>query len=196
MNPYTFIFMGQSGSGKGEQSKKLHDLLKEKYSQDEVLYFETGPSFRQFVSGEKYSNKLSKSISDNGKLQPSFLAIHFWANMLLENLKGNEHILLDGICRMLLEAEVFTTAMEFYNRKPIIIYINISRKVAKERLSSRGRIDDKTSTQVEGRLDWFEEYTLPVVEYFKNNDRYTVLDINGEQSIEEVHQEILKKLGW
>ena len=50
--------------------------------------------------------------------------------------------------------------------------------------------------QLEGRLDWFEKYTLPVVEYFKTNDRYTVLEINGEQTIEKVQTDIMEKLGW
>ena len=32
--------------------------------------------------------------------------------------------------------------------------------------------------------------------YFKENNHYTVFEINGEQTIEEVHQEILQKLNW
>jgi adenylate kinase family enzyme len=94
------------------------------------------------------------------------------------------------------EAEAFTTAMEFYSRKPIAIYINVSRKWATDRLLGRGRSDDKDMIQLNGRLDWFEEYTMPVVGYFKENNNYTLLEINGEQTIEQVHAEIMQKLGW
>jgi adenylate kinase family enzyme len=188
--------MGQSGSGKGEQSTRLQKVLKEKFSQNEVFYMETGPNFRQFIKGEKYSNKLAKAIADRGDIQPVFLAAYFWSGWMLENLKGGEHVVFDGICRRLEEAKVFTTAMEFYDRKPIIVFINVSRKWATDRLQGRGRADDKDLVQLNGRLDWFEKYTVPVLDYFKTNNRYTVLEVNGEQTIERVHAEILQKLGW
>ena len=174
----------------------MQKVLKEKFPNDELLYLETGPNFRKFVTGEGYSSKLAKAVGERGEIQPPFLAVHFWTQMLLDNLKGSEHIVFDGICRRLDEAALFTTAMEFYDRKPIIIFIKVSRKWATDRLLGRGRADDKDMTQLNGRLDWFEKFTMPVVDYFKTNDRYTVLEINGEQTIEEVHQEILEKLGW
>ena len=196
MTPQTFIFIGQSGSGKGEQSTRMQKALKEKFPDDKVYYMETGPNFREFVKGEKYSNKLAKAVADRGDIQPVFLATYFWSGWLLNNLESGEHVVFDGICRRLEEAKVFTTAMEFYNREPIVIYINVSRKWATDRLVGRGRADDKDLVQLNGRLDWFEKYTAPVIDYFRENDRYTLLEINGEQTIAEVHQEILQKLGW
>jgi len=196
MSPQTFIFIGQSGCGKGTQAELLKKVIQEKYPQDEIFHLETGPNFRNFVLGEKYSSKLAKNISDKGDLQPAFLAVYFWADVLLNNLKENEHIIFDGICRRLEEVEVFTTAMEFYNRKPTVIYIDVSRKWSEERLLGRGRLDDKNIDQLRGRLDWFEKDTITVIEYFKKNERYTTFLINGEQTIEEVHREIIRKLGW
>jgi adenylate kinase family enzyme len=194
--PYTFVFIGQSGSGKGEQSSRLRKVLVDKFPKNELFYMETGPNFREFIKGDNYSNRLSREITERGDIQPAFLAIHFWADNLLENFKGDEHIVFDGICRRLTEVEAFTTAMQFYSRKAIIIYINISRKCAVDRLVARGRADDKDLVQLNGRLDWFEEYTMPVIGYVRENSNYTLLEINGEQTIEEVHAEILKKLGW
>ncbi len=196
MSPHTFIFMGQSGSGKGEQTRLIQKVLKEKDPNGEIYYLETGNNFRKFVSGESYSSKLSKSVAEEGKLQPAFLAVYFWSENLINNLKNNEHLIFDGICRRIEETQVFTTAMGFYDRKPIVIYVKVSRKWATDRLLSRGRADDVDMKQLNGRLDWFEEFTLPVIEYFKTNDRYTVLEINGEQTIEEVHAEIINKLDW
>lgn len=192
----TFIFMGQSGSGKGEQSARLQKTLKARFPNDELLYLETGPNFREFVKGDTYSSGLARAVAERGDIQPPFLAIYFWAGMLLQNMKGGENIVLDGICRRLDEAKIFTTAMDFYDRKPIIIYIKVSRKWATERLLDRGRADDQDMTQLNGRLDWFEEFTMPAIDFFKTNNRYTVLEINGEQSKDDVEKEILKKLGW
>jgi len=196
MSPHTFIFMGQSGSGKGEQNRLLQKVLKEKNPEREIYNLETGNNFRKLVSGDSYSSKLAKAVADKGKLQPAFLAVCFWADNLLNNIKGDEHWILDGICRRLEEATVFTTAVEFYDRKPIVIYVKVSRKWATDRLLGRGRADDTDMAQLNGRLDWFEEFTMPAIEYLKTNDRYTVLEINGEQTIEQVHEEIMQKLGW
>lgn len=196
MNPQTFIFIGQSGCGKGEQSRRLQNILKEKFPENDLFSFETGPNFREFIKGDLYSSKLSKAVSDKGEIQPSFIAVYFWANVFLNVLKETEHLVCDGICRRLAEAEIFTTAMEFYKRKPIVIYIKVSREWAKDRLTHRGRADDINVEQVTGRLDWFEEFTIPVIDYFRENVNYTLVEINGEQTIEEVHQEILKKLNW
>ena len=196
MSPQTFVFVGQSGCGKGTQAELLQKVLKEKYPDGDIFYLETGENFRRFVGGDTYSNKLAKVISDKGDLQPAFLAVYFWADVMLNGIKGNEHIIFDGICRRLEETEVFTSAMEFYDRKPVVVYVNVSRRWSEERLLARGRFDDKNAEQLKGRLDWFEKHTVPVLEYFKNNDRYTLLDINGEQTIEAVHKEIMEKLGW
>ena len=188
--------MGQSGSGKGEQSTRLQKVLKDKFPETQIYNLETGNNFRKLVSGENYSSKLAKAVADNGKLQPAFLAVCFWAENLMNNIKGHEHLILDGICRREEEARVFTTAMEFYDRKPVVIYIKVSRKWATDLLLKRGRADDTDMNQLNGRLDWFEEFTLPAIEYLKTNNRYTVLEINGEQTKDEVEKEILQKLKW
>jgi adenylate kinase family enzyme len=49
---------------------------------------------------------------------------------------------------------------------------------------------------VKSRLDWFDTDVVPVVEYFKSNTDVDFISVNGEQSIEEVHNELLSKLGW
>ncbi len=195
MTPQTFVFIGRSGCGKGTQVELLKDLLKEKDPSREILHLETGAKFREFIDGPNYSNKLSKEIYINGGLQPEFLAIRNWSDMLIENVKGGEHIMFDGICRRLLETEVFTSTMEFYQRQPVVIYIDVSRKWSTDRLSSRGRSDDDDEG-IKKRLDWFDENTMPSIEYMKTNDKYKFLDINGEQTIEDVHKEIVQKLGW
>ncbi len=48
--------------------------------------------------------------------------------------------------------------------------------------------------KIKKRLDWFDTDVQPVIDWFKSNDFYNFLDINGEQTIEEVHQEIMEKI--
>ena len=196
MSPQTFIFIGRSGCGKGTQVELLKKLTQEKDPQGEVFYLETGAKFRDFVKGDTYSNKIALEIYKRGDRQPDFLAVHMWSHVLIEGFKGTEHAFFDGICRSKLEATTFTTAMEFYNRHVTVIYINVSRAWSMERLLARGRDDDKSKEEIAKRLDWFDKDTYPAIEYFGQNDRYTLLDINGKQSIENVHKEIVEKLGW
>src|SRR3989338_5929172 len=196
MSPQTFIFIGRSGCGKGTQAELLQKLLKEKDPSCEIFYLETGANFREFIKGEKYSNKLANEIYINGNRQPDFLAVWMWSHIFLDKLKGNEHLILDGITRSLPEATTFTTAMEFYNRDVIVINIDVSREWSEERLLARGRSDDVDKEEVKKRLDWFDKDSLPAIAYFGSHKRYTLLNINGEQSIEDVHKEIVEKLQW
>ena len=196
MAPQTFIFIGRSGCGKGTQVELLKKVLKEKDPTGEILHLETGVKFREFISGSSYSSKLAHDIATTGSRQPDFLAIRFWSDFLVDSFDGVEHVICDGICRSLPEASVFTSAMDFYSRSVSVVYLNVSREWSEERLMARGREDDKNEEEVKKRLDWFDKDTLPAIKYFTLNPAYTVLDINGEQSIEDVHKEIVQKLGW
>src|SRR3989344_4491684 len=106
---YAFIFMGRSGCGKGTQVSLLKTYLAS-VDNTSVLHVESGPRFRDFILGEKFTNKRSREIYDNDDLQPSFLGCFMWSNVLLENATGNEHIIFDGVARTLVEAKVLETA--------------------------------------------------------------------------------------
>jgi hypothetical protein len=43
-------------------------------------------------------------------------------------------------------------------------------------------------------MEWFETDVLPTLEVYQHDPRYTVVHINGNQTIEDVHKEILQKL--
>jgi adenylate kinase family enzyme len=196
MAPQTFIFIGRSGCGKGTQVELLKQYIKEKDPNGEIFYLETGARFREFIQGAKHSQVLSEEIYKKGDRQPDFLAVWMWSNVLIDSFKGTEHAFFDGITRSLPEAMTFTTAMEFYGRKPSVVYINVSREWSEARLLARGRADDLDKEEVKKRLDWFEKDSLPAIDYFNIHKGYTLLEINGEQSVEDVHGEIVGKLGF
>ena len=195
MSPQTFVFIGRSGCGKGTQAGLLIESLKKKDAENEVFYLETGQKFRDFTESSGYSNSLAKSIQDNGVLQPSFLSVWIWSSILIDKIKENQHLFIDGTPRKLGEAIIFTEAMKFYSRKPHVVYINVSRKWSEERLAERHRSDDILSI-VKRRLDWFDTDVMPAVEYFSKNLDVNFLDIDGERSIQEIHDDIVKKLSW
>lgn len=190
---HTVIFIGRSGCGKGTQA----DLFKNRITRldsdkRQILYVETGDHFRKFIRGDSFSSGLSKEIYDQGGRQPDFLACLVWASMLVEELLPDMHLVFDGAPRSLPEAILLSTAMKFYQReRPVVIHLNVSRKWSEDRLLSRGRIDDSSISKVNKRLNWFDEDTLPAIKHFRDNKLYRFIEVNGEQSIEKVHADII-----
>ncbi len=190
----TIIFYGRSGAGKGTQAK----LLKEWMEQDDpdrlTLYVETGQKFREFMTRNNYTAQKVEDVLAEGGLLPEFLPIWVWTNFLIENYTGVEHLILDGISRRVSEAPVLDAALKFYHLdKPDVILIDTSLEWAKERLLGRGRADD-TEEDIKERLEWYEENVVPTIDFFRDNPDYNFVEVNGEQSIEGVHKDIVSKL--
>ncbi len=191
----TFIFIGRSGCGKGTQVKLLTDYLREATPEENIFYLQTGQHFRDFVKEEGFANKMASEIMEEGGRQPDFLAVWIWANSFLKNVRNEEHLIVDGTPRSLNEARILDTAMKFYKReKPTIVYIDVSRQWSEERLLARGRADDLEIEDIRKSLDWFEDDVLPAVSFYRENSDYDFIFINGEQTIEEVHGEVMKKV--
>lgn len=190
---HTVIFIGRSGCGKGTQAEMLKNRI-HKHDEDNnhILYVESGESFRMFIRGKSFSSSLSKKLYNLDERQPDFLACLMWGNTLINELDKDMHLVFDGVGRSRVEAELLTTALEFYKRKkPIVIYLDVSRKWSEDRLLKRGRMDDLNLAKIDKRLDWFDKDVMPAIEFFKNNPYYRFLEIDGEQSIERVHSDIV-----
>ena len=74
-----------------------------------------------------------------------------------------------------------------------MVYINVSRERAFDMLKKRARGDD-TDGSIKRRLDWFDENVLPAIKYFQNNPYFQFIEVNGEQTIDEVHAELMGKI--
>lgn len=195
MNPRTIILMGRSGCGKGTQAKLVQEYLKQTDPNREIFYLETGQQFRDFIAQDTYTSNLSKAIMETGALQPAFLAIHIWSHVFIEQMKGGENMVLDGTPRTLSEIEALDTAFKFYNREtPTVFVIEVSKEWSKARLTERGRSDDNRAGDQEARLSWFDTDVVPAIRHMQEAKMYNVININGEQTIEKVHEDIVSAL--
>ncbi len=186
--------MGRSGCGKGTQVKLLMEYLKKTDPARDIFYLETGAGVREFNQQSSYTSELSKKVYVAGGLQPEFLTIWVWSSLLVKYMKPNIHFIIDGTPRRLDEARALDSAFRFYNHgKPFYVYLDVSREWSKKRLLARNRVDDHDA-DIDKRLNWFESDVLPAVEYYRNNPNYNFLSVNGEQTPEEVHKEILAKI--
>lgn len=189
-----FVLIGRSGSGKGTQAALLKEYLLS-HGHTEVTHITTGGSFREFIQEDSYVASLSREVNGRGGLQPEFLAVWNWANIFITSLNGGESIILDGAPRKPFEVSVLHSAITFLGyEKPIVIYLDTSESVSRDHIRLRGREDDLRLDEVSTRMDWFETDVLPALEMYLTDPRYQVLHVNGNQTIEAVHEEIIAKL--
>jgi len=190
-----FILFGRSGSGKGTQAELLIDLL-EKNNQS-VLYIETGREFRSFIDDSNYTADRTKEALERGELLPVWLPVWLWAEKFVRSYDGTQTLVLDGLARRMTEAPVVDSALKFYGIENCkVININVSREEAKRRLMSRGRPDDTEEAKIQRRLDWYDRDVLDVLDYLADKKGYEFIDINGEQSVEDVFGDIKKALSF
>lgn len=186
---HTFLFFGRSGSGKGTQAKLIQQKLEAEGR--EVLYIETGAELRAFAAEKNPTAEMVKNVMDHGEFLPPFVPIWIWTNALVRRFDNHQDLILDGLARRLHEAPILDSALRFYERTHIhVIYINTSPEWSRDRLMARGRGDDHAN-EITRRLTEFDHNVMPVLEYFKHLKGYDYYEVNGMQSIEQVHNDIV-----
>lgn len=193
----TIIFIGRSGSGKGTQAQLLIDYFRSQTPPQPVIYIETGRLVRQFMAGESWTQERVRTVVNSGGFLPAFLAARNWTNFLIEEYQGHEHLLVDGTPRTRLEAEAFDEALQFYGRqdrpRATILLLAVTAEEITTRLLKRARQDD-TPAGIQSRLAEFDKKVLPVLDYYRANPDYQLIEIDGNRSIEAIHQDILERL--
>ena len=195
MEPITVIFIGPQGSGKGTQIEQLTRVVTEKDPIRRVVDIQTGRRFRSLAAKhETFAEKKIDITLDTGVLQPNFLTYVLWGQAMLDQLDPISHLLIDGFPRTVAQAKVLEEALVFYERGNVsVINLDTPEEVVRKRMYDRARADD-TEESIENRLRWYREDTIPVLKYYRERANTVVHDLVGTDSIEGVHQQILKAL--
>jgi adenylate kinase len=189
-NTYAIILVGKSGSGKGTQGEFIRKYFQDKFPTKPFYEISTGKKFRDFQAGESYSAELSRKINEHGMLQPEFLAVWNWGTMMIEQIQKPGNIMFDGVPRRYDEALILDSAVKFFNfEKRLVIEIEVSNEECVKRMLERGRGDDNVDA-IKKRLTWYERSVLPALDWYKTHRGYEILQINGEQSVEEIQKTI------
>ena len=189
----TIVFIGRSGSGKGTQITLLKDTLKKSYPETEILHYESGAHFRSFIKRQGYTSELMRSIIARGDLAPDFITEWLLVDEFVKYLTADKTLIIDGFPRTISQALTLHSAMNFYKRGPVkVIHLKVSADTVRERLLSRGRSDDVELEIIERRIAWYNTNTIPVLEYLSRQPQYQVIEVDGERSVEEIHEDIVK----
>lgn len=192
MSAQTFVFFGIVGSGKGTQVKLLQGYLKKDGLAQVYAY--PGNIYRSLVGSGSYVGNLIKDSMTRGELQPDFLTNSIFSDILLSELTPEKHLIADGYPRTVDQAENFEQMMKFYGRGEVkIIYITLSEEEAMKRNLLRGRHDD-TEEGLKRRFAEYKNNVVPAMKYLEDKPGYRIFEINGEQSVEDVHKDIIKAL--
>ena len=207
------ILFGMQGSGKGTQAR----ILAEKFG---YKIFETGGQLRKLAAEDSSLGRKIAEITTAGKLVDNEIVMQIVANFL-RNLGADESAIFDGIPRS--ESQRTSLESEFakVERKPLAIYIKISRDEALTRLLGRktcancGKIfgakddsgklaecpvcggelkirADDTAEAIATRLDVYENETVPAIEKYRDEKR--LIEVDGTQSVDAVTAEIAEKI--
>ncbi len=195
MKPYTVIFIGPQGSGKGTQVSILREILGQKAPEHDILNIQTGDLFRAITAKqETFAEKKIVSSLSAGVLQPDFLTYVLWGQEMIKNLDPNKHLLIDGFPRTLAQAKTLDGAFGFFERDIVhVINLDTPEEVVRKRMFERARNDD-TAESIESRLEWYREETIPVINYYKEKKDVFVHNIDGTVPIEDVTTQILTAL--
>lgn len=171
--------MGIAGSGKGTQGKLLAD------KQGRQI-FSTGELLRAYGSDDQHRRMLKGEILGDKEVTELL-------DKALGELANQDSTILDGYPRTISQADwLLNQAAKGRFQLEAVIMLQASREAVAERLKERGRADDNIAA-IEARFAEYEQSTLPIINYLSKAD-VPVLRVNGEQSVEAVHGEVVARL--
>ena len=209
------VLLGPPGAGKGTQAESIVS----KYG---IPHISTGDIFRKNIKEGTELGKKAKEFMDMGQLVPDSLVVDIVIDRLNEDdAKGG--YLLDGFPRTVFQSNALDKYLDEYNDSlDKVININVDPAALIERAvgrrickacgatyhvsfnpSKESGVCDKCGGEVYQRSDDIEETvqnrikvyldeTSPLIDYYTEKGK--LINIDGQQPIEDVFKDILKNL--
>ncbi|MDE2312074.1 MAG: nucleoside monophosphate kinase [Patescibacteria group bacterium] len=185
----TIFFIGPQGSGKGTQARILAQKLG-------FFYWEMGGILRQVAQEDSDLGKRVKNLIDNGVLLNDE-QLYEVVDSRLGKIGAGQGVIFDGIPRRVGQAEHLMAFLKKQGRTNFVtLFIDLPKEETFQRLLKRAQIEgrkDDTKEKIEFRLQQYQQDTLPVLDYLKQQTQFFTVD--GQPSVEEVTQKINQVLG-
>jgi len=175
---------GPPGAGKGTQAQ----MLVEKYK---LSYISTGEILRKEIASKSTVGLEAQKIIEQGKLVGDDIMAKIIEAFIEKSTKSGG-ILFDGYPRTIAQAEILETLLNKYHL-PLagLIALEVDGQILIERMLKRATIEqrsDDTEEAIANRLKEYANKTLPVVDYYKKQNKY--FSVVGTGTVEEVHNRI------
>lgn len=208
---HKYVIMGAQGCGKGTQAK----LLKDKF---DLTHISVGDIFRWNIQNHTKLAALVKRAISDGQLVGDDIVEDIVRRHLDEH-DWTYGFVLDGFPRNTAQAEFFLESYDI----DAVIHIAITDDVVRRRVMARrlcegcgldynlihhrpvvedicdvcgGRLFARADDTPEALADRLREYhakTEPVLSLFRRKE--LVIDVDGDQTTDELHREILSRIG-
>ncbi len=209
------ILIGAQGSGKGTQAEKLSQALG-------ICHVASGDLFRKAIDEKTELGSKVKGYLDRGELVPDDLTVAMVLRRIAEP-DCAQGVLLDGFPRTIAQAQALEKGLAQAGKHiDLVVYLKVPREELVKRLSGRyicranqhvynihtnppkvpGKCDldgselyqrsDDTGEAVQKRLDTFFNETIRVLDLYRAENK--VVEVNGNQSIEEVQNALLNQI--
>lgn len=173
-------FLGPEGSGKGTQAALLADVL-------HIPHIIMGRLIDDRAQEQSPLGEKIREVRSTGQYLPDDMVVKILFDRLNQDDCKNGFI-ADGYPRRIGQAETLDT---FLGQKGMqvdkLLVLEISQSQSIDRLMKRGRFDD-TAENIKGRLSNYYANADAIMAHYQERD--IVVKINGEQSVEAVHQAI------
>ncbi|MBI2507148.1 MAG: nucleoside monophosphate kinase [Candidatus Niyogibacteria bacterium] len=214
------LVIGIFASGKGTQA----ELLTKKYGLYHFVTSKEGKNY--IDTHDDPETKRQLALYKKGILYESEWLCRVLSERVHEIFNEGKGVVFDGSPRTLYEAEyLLALLVELYGRENVkAIELRISYEEVKKRLEKRlvcsndnshsykksdvlqvgspcpkgdgvlGIRDLDRPEVFDTRIDEFEQRTRPAIDFLKKN--YGLVEVNGEQLIDDVHKDVVKALGF
>jgi adenylate kinase len=207
------VLLGAPGAGKGTQAKLLAKNVG-------LTHVSSGDLFRENIKNQTELGKLAKSFIDKGELVPDDVTIKMVEDRLSRE-DCDKGAILDGYPRTTAQAKALDGILAEMcdGQINLVPFVKVPEEVLMARLTGRwtcktcGHIyhtlfnppkqdgicdldgaelyqrPDDTPETVANRIKVYLEQTAPLIEYYR--EKGVLVEVNGDQGIEEVNQAIL-----
>jgi len=209
------VLIGAPGSGKGTQAAKLAPIFS-------IRHISSGDLFRKAFDDKTELGLKAQTYVDLGELVPDEMTVPMILHLIEEPASAHGTV-LDGFPRTLPQARALDEELRHIDRQiTVAVYLEVPREILLKRLSARlfchaaqhvyharfnppredgicdidgsqlyRRSDDDGESARRRQVIFYRE-TTQLLDYYKQQNK--LKQINGHQSIEQVHQALLEAI--
>lgn len=183
------LLLGPPGAGKGTQGV----MLAEHFGAEHLA---AGDLLRAEVAAATELGRAAKAYMDQGDFVPDQLVVEMMIARMATAAAAGGYI-VDGFPRTIDQALAAADAALRRNaRADAAVYLRADEEELVRRLVKRGATgarSDDTEDVIRHRLELFNEKTQPMIDYYRER-RGILIEIDAEQSVEEVFQSTVERL--